>query len=84
LWIPPANDQETEVPYRIEKRDAIEVYAGDTGLVVLRSEDDLQRSEAHIFVHPDDVDTLIEHLKSAKADALEMRSDPSFGRPEGA
>ena len=61
--------------YKIEKRDGLEIYAGDTGLVVLKQEDGLGRDESGIFIHPDDVPRVIEYLTSTAENAREIRED---------
>jgi len=56
----------------IEKRDQIEVYAGQKGHVCIKQESSDQ--EDIIFVHPDDIPQLIIMLQDACVDATEIRS----------
>ena len=57
----------------IEKRDGLEIYAGDTGLVVLKQADYLGNDDSVVLIHPDDIPQVIEYLTSVRADAYEIR-----------
>jgi hypothetical protein len=61
--------------YEIEKRDGLEVYAGDTGLVVLKQDNDFDRDSSFVFIHPDDIPRVIEYLTSTREVAYGIRKD---------
>ena len=66
---------EEEKPYTIEQRDQIETYAGQNGHVVIKQISSMSEDDSMIFVHPEDVDKLITHLKNAKEAAIEIRAE---------
>lgn len=61
--------------FEIERREGLEIYAGDTGFVVLKQENDFDRNGSFIFIHPDDIPKVIEYLSSTREVAYEIRSE---------
>ena len=61
--------------YNIEKREDLEIYAGDTGLVVLKQDGYPSRDDNVIFIHPDDVPQVIEYLSSTAEIACKIREE---------
>ncbi len=65
--------QEDKAPvYVIEQRDEIEIRVGPDNHVILTQEG-FGGEESFVWIHPDDVDQLIEHMLKAKEQALLAR-----------
>lgn len=60
--------------YKIEQRDGLEVFANDSGWVIIKQDSDLG-GEAVVAVHPEDVPALITFLTKAAAEASDIRID---------
>ena len=60
---------------QIESRDGLEVYASDAGLVCIKQVPTIAEEQI-VFIHPDDIDLLIDHLKEMQAEAYEIRKNP--------
>jgi uncharacterized protein YpmB len=66
-------EEKGEAPiYVVEQRDAIEIYAGQNGHVVLKQLD-FEGQENIVWIHPDDVDRVIGYMHRAKEEALAIR-----------
>ena len=57
--------------YRIEPREAIEVYLTEAGQICIKQECPMG-DDAHVFVHHEDVAKLIEHLEAVRQESLDF------------
>ena len=61
--------------YKIEPREGVEVYVGRNGDVCIK-QDSMSQEEIIVMLHHEDVPKLIEHLESARQDALDFVPEP--------
>ena len=61
--------------FKIERRDGLEVYAGDTGFVVLKQDNSLGDDDSYVFIHPEDIPAVIKYLEQSRKTAYEIRTE---------
>jgi hypothetical protein len=68
-----AAEDEVGPRFVIERRDEIEVYAGEKGHVCIKQEGALGEEDDLVILHPEDVPRLISFLQRVRQQAVEIR-----------
>jgi len=54
--------------------DALEVYCSEGGMVVIKQDSAAIQETSYVFIHPDQIETLIHWLQEARAELIDTVS----------